>query len=515
MDYKDYTLVELRQMAKEQGIKNVSKLKRNEIEEILENSKNSDSSKEVKGNKSNQISNSNIAEENINSSKRNYKNFKESNGEINHAIEFDDTKELRGFKEANDIKNDNKEADNNNADSNLENEEYKLDLYDEPKVVEGYKLSSANDSVAEGILEIMPDGYGFLRGKNYLSTPDDIYISPVQIRRFKLDNGDKIRGIARKPNIGEKFPALIFVGEVNGQAPEQAYRRKKFDELTPIYPNERIKLETTQNEYATRMIDLICPIGKGQRGMIVAPPKVGKTTLIKKIANSISQNNPEIELIVLLIDERPEEVTDMKRSIKGEVIYSTFDELPEHHVKVAEMVLERAKRLIEQNKDVVILLDSITRLARAYNLTVPASGRTLSGGLDPAALHKPKKFFGAARNIENGGSLTILATALVETGSRMDEVIFEEFKGTGNMEVVLDRSMSEKRIFPAININKSGTRREDLLLSKQELSTMYAVRKALSTMQQAEVTEDFINEVMRTKNNAELVERLANIFNVK
>ena len=515
MDYKDYTLVELRQMAKEQGIKNVSKLKRNEIEEILENSKNSDSSKEVKENKSNQISNSNIAEENINSLKRNYKNFKESNGEINHVIEFDDTKDLRGFKEANEIKNDNKEADNNNADSNPENEEYKLDLYDEPKVVEGYKLSSANDSVAEGILEIMPDGYGFLRGKNYLSTPDDIYISPVQIRRFKLDNGDKIRGIARKPNIGEKFPALIFVGEVNGQAPEQAYRRKKFDELTPIYPNERIKLETTQNEYATRMIDLICPIGKGQRGMIVAPPKVGKTTLIKKIANSISQNNPEIELIVLLIDERPEEVTDMKRSIKGEVIYYTFDELPEHHVKVAEMVLERAKRLIEQNKDVVILLDSITRLARAYNLTVPASGRTLSGGLDPAALHKPKKFFGAARNIENGGSLTILATALVETGSRMDEVIFEEFKGTGNMEVVLDRSMSEKRIFPAININKSGTRREDLLLSKQELSTMYAVRKALSTMQQAEVTEDFINEVMRTKNNAELVERLANIFKVK
>ena len=273
-----------------------------------------------------------------------------------------------------------------------------------------------------------------------------------------------------------------------------------------------MKMETTSNEYAMRMIDLICPIGKGQRGMIVAPPKVGKTTLLKKIAHSITFNNPEIELIVLLIDERPEEVTDMRRSIKGDVIYSTFDELPEHHVKVAEMVLERAKRLIEQKKDVVILLDSITRLARAYNLTIPASGRTLSGGLDPAALHKPKKFFGAARNIENGGSLTILATALVDTGSRMDEVIFEEFKGTGNMEVVLDRSLSEKRIFPAIDINKSGTRREDLLLSKDELETVYALRKALSSRPQSEITEDLLNQMMNTKNNEELVEKLKNIF---
>ena len=291
-----------------------------------------------------------------------------------------------------------------------------------------------------------------------------------------------------------------------------AYRIRKFDELIPIYPNEKIKMETTSNEYAMRMIDLICPIGKGQRGMIVAPPKVGKTTLLKKIAHSITFNNPEIELIVLLIDERPEEVTDMRRSIKGDVIYSTFDELPEHHVKVAEMVLERAKRLIEQKKDVVILLDSITRLARAYNLTIPASGRTLSGGLDPAALHKPKKFFGAARNIENGGSLTILATALVDTGSRMDEVIFEEFKGTGNMEVVLDRSLSEKRIFPAIDINKSGTRREDLLLSKDELETVYALRKALSSRPQSEITEDLLNQMMNTKNNEELVEKLKNIF---
>ena len=287
-----------------------------------------------------------------------------------------------------------------------------------------------------------------------------------------------------------------------------AYRRKKFDDLIPIYPTERLKLETAKSEYAMRIIDLMCPVGKGQRGMIVAPPKVGKTTLLKKIANSISYNNPEVELIVLLIDERPEEVTDMKRSIKGEVIYSTFDELPEHHVKVAEMVLERGKRLVEQKKDVVILLDSITRLARAYNLVIPSSGRTLSGGFDPAALHKPKKFFGAARNIEHGGSLTILATSLVETGSRMDEVIFEEFKGTGNMEVVLDRKLSEKRIFPAIDINKSGTRREDLLLTQKELETVYALRKALNALPTAEVTEQVLSQMVQTKNNDEFVEKM-------
>ena len=444
MNYEDCTLVELRQLAKEKGAKNVSKLKREELYEILK-AQNDIASKE----------------------------------DIKIDVVVQDEKEESS------------------------NEE---DII-ETRIEEGYTLTSS-DRIAEGILEILPDGYGFLRGENYLSTPKDIYISPVQIRRFKLDNGDKIKGIARNPKEGEKFPALIFVGEVNGEAPEISYRRKKFDDLTPIYPNEKIKMETTSNEYAMRIIDLICPIGKGQRGMIVAQPKVGKTTLLKKIANSITTNNPEIELIVLLIDERPEEVTDMKRSINGEVIYSTFDELPEHHVKVAEMVLERAKRLVEHNKDVIILLDSITRLARAYNLTVPASGRTLSGGLDPAALHKPKKFFGAARNIENGGSLTILATALVETGSRMDDVIFEEFKGTGNMEVVLDRSLSEKRIFPAIDINKSGTRREDLLLSKEELDTIYALRKAMSSRSQAEITEDVINQMIITKNNKELIQKL-------
>ena len=401
--------------------------------------------------------------------------------------------------------------DNNNSDYE-ENETTKTSPITEKRneneqELSGYKLTNEGDEIVEGILDILPDGYGFLRGENYLSSPKDVYISVVQIRRFKLDTGDVIKGISRFKE-GEKFPSLIFVGEVNEESPEKAARRKRFDELTPIYPNERIRLETDSKEYAMRIIDLMSPIGKGQRGMIVAPPKVGKTTLLKKIANSISENNPEEKLIVLLIDERPEEVTDMKRSINGEVIYSTFDELPEHHVKVAEMVLERAKRLVEQGQDVVILLDSITRLARAYNLTIPSSGRTLSGGLDPAALHKPKKFFGAARNIEFGGSLTILATALVDTGSRMDDVIFEEFKGTGNMEVHLDRKLSEKRIFPAIDINKSGTRREDLLLTPKEKETVFALRKAMNSMPVADVTEQVISMMVKTSNNKEFLDSI-------
>ena len=388
-------------------------------------------------------------------------------------------------------------------------DEFKEDINAEATI--DYKLTNEEDQIIEGILEVLPDGYGFLRGDNYLSSPRDVYISPIQIRRFRLDTGDMVKGISRCKE-GEKFPSLIFVGEVNGEHPEKAAKRKRFDELTPIYPNERLKLETNTKEYAMRIIDLMSPIGKGQRGMIVAPPKVGKTTLLKKIANSITDNNPEVELIVLLIDERPEEVTDMKRSIKGQVIYSTFDELPEHHVKVAEMVLERAKRIIEQNKDVVILLDSITRLARAYNLSIPSSGRTLSGGIDPAALHKPKKFFGAARNIENGGSLTILATALIETGSRMDDVIFEEFKGTGNMEVHLDRKLSEKRIFPAIDVNKSGTRKEDLLLTPKEYETVFALRKALNSLPVADVTEQIISQMTRTKNNEEFLDGIDTFF---
>ena len=372
-----------------------------------------------------------------------------------------------------------------------------------------------SDDPVEGVLEVLPDGYGFLRSDNYLSGPKDVYVSPSQIRRFNLKTGDKIKGKGRIPKEGEKFQALLYVQSVNGDPPEVAAKRVPFEYLTPIYPDQRITLETSPRELSTRLIDLIAPIGKGQRGMIVAPPKAGKTILLKKIANAITTNYPEMELIVLLIDERPEEVTDMQRSIKGEVIYSTFDEVPEHHIKVAEMVLERAQRLVEQKKDVVILLDSITRLARAYNLTIPPTGRTLSGGLDPGALHKPKRFFGAARNIENGGSLTIMATALIETGSRMDDVIFEEFKGTGNMELHLDRKLSEMRIFPAIDINKSGTRREELLLDQKELESVWAVRKAMSNMGTAQVTEIIINKLMQTKSNADFVGSINVSFNEK
>jgi len=361
---------------------------------------------------------------------------------------------------------------------------------------------------AEGILEVLADGFGFLRSENYLSGTQDIYVSPIQIRRFNLKTGDKINCKVRPCREGERFRALIYVNSVNGDDVSVALRRKPFDQLIPVYPDFKLKLETTRQENATRLIDMIAPIGKGQRGMIVAPPKAGKTVLLKKIANAISSNYPDVELIVLLIDERPEEVTDMQRSIKGEVIYSTFDELPEHHIRVAEMVLERAQRLVEHKKDVVILLDSITRLARAYNLTIPSSGRTLSGGLDPAALHKPKKFFGAARNIENGGSLTILATALVETGSRMDDVIFEEFKGTGNMELHLDRKLSEKRIFPAIDMNKSGTRREDLLLSKNEWEAVMNIRRKLSNQGTQDIAESLLNLLVSTKNNEEFTEKV-------
>lgn len=365
------------------------------------------------------------------------------------------------------------------------------------------------DNIVAGVLEVLPEnGFGFLRGENYLSTPKDVYVSPTQIRRFNLKTGDKVSGIARPPKEEEKFPALIYVQHVNDDTPDKAIRRKPFEYLTPIFPEERIHLTSKQQDYAMRLVDLIAPIGKGQRGLIVAPPKAGKTTLLKSIANNIEENHPEMTLIVLLIDERPEEVTDLKRSIKGDVVYSTFDQVPEHHAKVAEIVLERAERLVEQNKDVVVLLDSITRLARAYNLIVPPSGRTLSGGLDPAALHKPKKFFGAARNIENGGSLTILATALIETGSRMDDVIFEEFKGTGNMELHLDRKLQEKRIFPAIDINKSGTRKEELLQSKRELEAVWTIRKELSNVGTADVVEGIINKLVRTKSNDDFIDIL-------
>ncbi len=388
----------------------------------------------------------------------------------------------------------------------------KKDISEKPLSEEEKKFLESKDiekgGRADGILEILPDGFGFLRSDNYQSGDRDTYISPSQIRRFNLRTGDRITGITRAPKEGEKFPALLYVQGVNGDNPESVIRRPYFEDLTPIFPNRKIILESNPKDLSTRIIDLLAPMGMGQRGMIVSPPKAGKTILLKKIANSITANYPNIELIVLLIDERPEEVTDMKRSINGDVIYSTFDEMPENHCKVAEMVLERAKRLVEQKKEVVILLDSITRLARAYNLTIAPTGRTLSGGLDPGALYKPKKFFGAARNIEEGGSLTILATALVDTGSRMDDVIYEEFKGTGNMEVHLDRKLSEKRIFPAIDMNRSGTRREEMLLTPKEYETIMAIRKAFSSGSSTEVAEYLINKLVHTRNNEEFIEAI-------
>lgn len=435
-DWSNKTLTDLREIAKELGIKSISKYKKSELIELI-----------------NEVS------------------------EMNEANTFTETKE----------------------DTAIAQEKIKV-----PTGIG--QLDSG--VVEEGVLEVLADGYGFLRSENYLPGTKDIYVSPSQIRRFNLKTGDLVKGNIRIPKENEKFSALLYVKEVNGDHPDIAAKRPNFEDLTPIYPTEKIHLESDQLELSTRLIDLIAPIGKGQRGMIVAPPKAGKTVLLKKIANAITKNHPEARLIVLLIDERPEEVTDMKQSIQGdnvEVVYSTFDEQPEHHKRVAEMVLERAKRLVEQKKDLIILLDSITRLARAYNLTIPPSGRTLSGGLDPAALHMPKKFFGAARNIQEGGSLTILGTALVETGSKMDEVIFEEFKGTGNMELVLDRKLSEKRIFPAIDIYKSGTRREELLLTQNELEVVYGIRKAMSRMTSIDVTENIIDTLMHTKNNQEFI----------
>lgn len=366
----------------------------------------------------------------------------------------------------------------------------------------------------EGILEIQEENnFGFLRFSNFLTSDKDIYVSPTQIRRFNLKTGDKIRGITRLPKEGERFGALLYVLTVNGDEPGAAIRRPDFEDLTPVFPCQRLRLEDGTKDLSMRLIDLVAPIGKGQRGLIVAPPKAGKTVLLKKVANAIEKNYPEVELIVLLVDERPEEVTDMKRSlVSGEVIYSTFDELPAHHVKVAEMVLARAQRLVEHGKDVVILLDSMTRLARAYNMVVPASGRTLSGGLDPGALHRPKKFFGAARKMEEGGSITILATALVETGSRMDEVIFEEFKGTGNMELHLDRRLSEKRIFPAISLNKSGTRREDLLMDQEEMEAIWAMRRAMANRDPQDVTSEIIDNLAHTRTNKDFIQVIKKVL---
>lgn len=379
-----------------------------------------------------------------------------------------------------------------------------------PSITEDEKFPSDLDSgiAANGILEVMPDGYGFIRCANYLPGENDVYVAPSQIRRFGLKTGDIVVGNTRIKTQNEKFSALLYVKSINGYAPDVAARRQNFEDMTPIFPEERVRLEMSRSSVAMRIMDLMSPVGKGQRGMIVSPPKAGKTTLLKQVAQSVKVNNPDMHLIILLIDERPEEVTDFREAIEGpnvEVIYSTFDELPEHHKRVSEMVIERAKRLVEHKKDVIILLDSITRLTRAYNLVIPPSGRTLSGGLDPAALHMPKRFFGAARNMREGGSLTILATALVDTGSKMDDVIYEEFKGTGNMEIVLDRKLSERRVFPAIDIPKSGTRREDLLLTPEELEAIGILRKALNSLRPEDAVDKILDMFARTKNNVDFV----------
>ena len=488
----DKTLLQLKDIAKELDIKSISKYKKNELIEMIE--------EKIKEVKTEQPKKGNIKPIQSTSSSE---NAKVDNRQENKYIKpYVRTENTRGD-------NRNQNNDNRNQRNYTNKQYYSPKVVDESKIVDEFNTSKEDEVM--GVLEILPDGFGFLRGSNYLSTEGDVYVSPSQIRRFNMKTGDKIKGISRHPKTGEKFRALLYVQKINDENPETAIQRKAFELLTPIYPEERLTLEKSQHEIATRLIDLISPIGKGQRGLIVAPPKAGKTVLLKNIANSIVKNHPNVELIVLLIDERPEEVTDMRESIAGDVIYSTFDQVSSHHVKVAEMVLNRAQRLVEHGKDVVILLDSITRLARAYNLTISPTGRTLSGGLDPGALHGPKKFFGAARNIRQGGSLTILGTALVETGSRMDDVIFEEFKGTGNMELHLDRKLAEKRIFPAVDIYKSGTRREDLLLTDEEKPALWRLRREMSNNSVMEVTDKVIELLKRTKNNDEFVKSIKSL----
>ena len=465
-------IVELREYAKNLGLKGVSKLKKQELIEAV-----SDFIENEKSGKTEEVKNSSEAS--------------------NQALKKNNVSE--------------KEPQNNSRPGG-ENKNDKPAVQPVKNVVIEYSDPVRRTNLMSGVLEVLEDGYGFLRSDNYQSGPDDVYVPQAQIRRFRLKTGDYIVGNTRMQHEGEKYQALLYVQSVNGDKVDVSIRRKAFEDLTPIYPRERLKLETVKTDYSMRIIDLIAPVGKGQRGIIIAPPKAGKTTLLKNIANSITQNNPDVNLIVLLIDERPEEVTDMQRSIKGDVIYSTFDEEPQNHTKVAEIVLERAKRLVEHKKDVVILLDSITRLARAYNLTIAPTGRTLSGGLDPGALYKPKRFFGAARNIEGGGSLTILGTALIETGSRMDDVIYEEFKGTGNMEVHLDRKLQERRVFPAIDIAKSGTRKEELLLSQREKEAVWRIRRALVGQNTADVTETILRYIVGSQNNDEFISVIEKVF---
>ena len=518
MNFKEMTLLQLKAYAKEKGIRGVSTLKKNQLieriiasenksiqtkaEESIKSEKNTTSENGIKTEK-NAKSENGIKTEGEPKAEKRVKTEENSKTEDNIRKTQQKPQESEKKEKVhhhNDRENGNSVNSANDENAGKENKKSELS-----------SLDSGN--MADGILEVMPDGYGFIRCENYLPGENDVYVSPSQIRRFNLKTGDILVGNIRIKTQNEKYSALLYVQSVNGYKPFDAAKRKNFEDLTPIFPNERISLETENAPLSMRMVDLLSPIGKGQRGMIVSQPKTGKTTLLKQIARSITATRPNMKVIVLLIDERPEEVTDIRESIEGpnaEVIYSTFDELPEHHKRVSEMVLERAKRLVEHKRDVVILLDSITRLARAYNLLVPPSGRTLSGGLDPAALHMPKRFFGAARNMREGGSLTILATALVDTGSKMDDVVYEEFKGTGNMELVLDRKLQEKRVFPAIDIAKSGTRREDLLLSQDEQEAVYIMRKALNGMKADEAVENILNMFTKTRNNQELVNQVKN-----
>ena len=509
--YESLALVDLKEIAKARGIKGTSGMKKAEIIEamLLEDEKEKNVPKEIEGISA-------VQENPVKERKTPGKRSAEKGHEPRNAAEGKRTAESPRRSEEKNVTGERtasgeKAGGNEEGKPRYEGRNQNEGQEGQKFVREEEKYPADLDSgiTAHGILEVMPDGFGFIRCENYLPGENDVYVAPSQIRRFNLKTGDILEGNTRIKTQSEKFSALLYVKTINGYTPEVAMRRCNFEDMTPIFPNERLNLETPGASVAMRIMDLISPVGKGQRGMIVSQPKAGKTTLLKEVAKSIKKNSPEVHLIILLIDERPEEVTDIKEAIEGpnvEVIYSTFDELPEHHKRVSEMVIERAKRLVEHKKDVMILLDSITRLTRAYNLTVPPSGRTLSGGLDPAALHMPKRFFGAARNMRGGGSLTILATALVETGSKMDDVVYEEFKGTGNMELVLDRKLSERRVFPAIDIPKSSTRREDLLLAPEEQEAINIMRKALNGLKPEEAVDKILDIFSKTRNNAEFVQ---------
>ena len=520
MDYSKMKIADLRALAEEKGIKGVKEMKKKELAELLQNidilrAKPSDADKMAEESKLHDEKSVETGKKPVRRKKSAGKNTASKKKPVsrpdsdNTSVDKADTKAGVSEGDVSETASEQFTLEGNVSNQIAPEENVPEQITSEENISENQEDSKTENEVAEGILEVMVDGFGFIRSDNYMPGDKDIYVSPSQIRKFRLRTGDIVRGpIRRKNSPNEKFSALLYIESVNGYSPSEIIKRKKFEDMTPIFPDERIHLDYTGAPVSLRIVDLFSPIGKGQRGMIVSPPKAGKTTLLKQIAKRISVANPEMNLLVLLIDERPEEVTDIKESIEGknaEVIYSTFDELPEHHKRVSEMVIERAKRLVESGNDVVILIDSITRLARAYNMTIPPSGRTLSGGLDPAALHMPKKFFGAARNMREGGSLTILATALIDTGSRMDDVVFEEFKGTGNMELVLDRNLQEKRVFPAIDISKSGTRKDDLLLSAEEKEILDIIHSRFHSLKTEDVTEDLLKLFNQTKNNTQFI----------